>query len=125
MSEIDKITSAICTVTIGDGAFSDVNNKILELGIMAKMTCETIRTDPVMFDVWPSYIAAKEEYEDSLNSLLTDINDKKNIQFMYAYRLIKEGGVLLIKLATLRVPIPASVRSFTNRCKDFTEKNEI
>jgi len=42
---------------------------------------------------------------------------------MYAYRLIKEGGVILIKLATLRVPIPDSVKSFTNRCKEFTEKS--
>jgi hypothetical protein len=123
MSDIDQITSAISTVTIGDGAFSDVNNKLLELGVMAKMACETIRTDPAMFDVWPRYIATKEEYEHSLNSLLHDKNDKKNIQFMYAYRLIKEGGVLLIKLATLRVPIPDSVRSFTTRCKEFTEKS--
>ena len=122
MTEIDQITCAISTVTIRDGAFSDVNNKLIELGVMAKMTCETIRTDPAMFDVWPRYIAAKEEYEDSLNNLLIDKNDKKNIQFMYAYRLIKEGGALLIKLATLRVPIPDSVRLFTNKCKEFTEK---
>lgn len=122
MSEIDQITSAICTITIADDAFIEVNNKLLELGVMAKMTCETIRTDPVMFDVWPRYVAAKEAYEESLNNLFIDKDDKKNIHFMYAYRLIKEGGVLLIKLATLRVPIPDSVRLFTDKCKEFVEQ---
>jgi hypothetical protein len=122
MSEIDQITIAICTVTIVDDAFSDVNNKLLELGVMAKMTCETIRTDPAMFDVWPRYIAAKEEYEESLKNLMKDNNDKKNIQFMYACSLIKEGGVILIKLATLRVPIPDSVRIFTRHCEEFNGK---
>ncbi len=124
MSEIDQVTSSISTVTITDGALSAVNNKLLELGVMAKMACETIRTDPVMFDVWPCYIASKEEYEKSLNNLLFDKSEKKNIRFMCAYRLIKECGVLLIKLATLRVPIPDSVRSFTNKCEEFTKNYE-
>ena len=124
MSEIDQVTSSITTITITDDALSFVNNKLLELGVMAKMACETIRTDPVMLDVWPCYIAAKEEYEKSLDNLLSDKNEKKNIKFMHAYRLIKECGVLLIKLATLRVPIPDSVRSFTKKCEEFTKNHE-
>jgi hypothetical protein len=74
-----------------------------------------------MFDVWPRYIAAKEEYEEGLLDLLIDKNDREDEQYMEAYRLIKEGGAILIKLATLRVPIPDSVRIFTTQCKEYIE----
>jgi hypothetical protein len=121
MSEIDQVSCGICNIIDNNSSFSELMSKILELAVMAKMTCETIRTDPVMFDVWPRYIAAKEAYEESLQNLLVDKNHKKDEQYMEAYRLIKEGGFILIKLATLRVPIPDSVRHFTRSCTDFIE----
>ncbi len=122
MSEIDAVSNSICTIIENFDAFSGLTDKILELAVMAKMTCETIRNDPVMFDVWPRYIAAKEEYEEGLLDLLIDKNDRKDEQYMEAYRLIKEGGAILIKLATLRVPIPDSVRIFTTQCKEYIEQ---
>ncbi len=122
MSEIDKVSNAIGSIIEHVDAFSGLTNKILELAVMAKMTCETIRNDPVMFDVWPRYIAAKEEYEEGLQDLLINKMDKKDEQYMEVYRLIKEGGTILIKLATLRVPIPASVRIFSTQCKEFIEQ---
>ncbi len=121
MSEIDQVANTTCSVVAQFELFSSIDDKILELATMSKMTCETIRTDPVMFDVWPRYIAAKEEYEDSLNTLKTD-NNFDNLQTLEGYRLIKEGGAILIKLATLRVPIPDSIRIFTKRCTTFVEK---
>jgi len=124
MSEIDQVAKSICTITERFDAFSEITNNILELAVMAKLTCETIRSDPAMFDVWPRYIAAKEIYERNLIDLLIDKNDKKNQQFMDAFRLIKEGGQILIKLATLRVPIPDSVRMIKNRCEAYVESVE-
>lgn len=119
MSEIDEVANAICAVTKNDPAFAGIAENILELGEMAKLACETIRNDPVMFDVWPRYIATKEKYELSLKSLIIDKTEKKEQTFMDAYRLIKEGGMVLIKLATLRVPIPDSVRIFTDKCDAY------
>jgi hypothetical protein len=122
MSEIDQVANAICSIVGQVESFSEITNKILELAAMAKMTCETIRNDPAMFDVWPRYIAAKEEYEESLNKPSLDKDNMENLRTLDGYRLIKDGGVILIKLATLRVPIPDSVRMFTRRCADFIEK---
>lgn len=121
MSEIDQVSNSICMITKNFQAFGEVTSNILELANMAKMACETVRTDPVMFDVWPRYIAAKEDYEVSLKNLILDKNDKKDQEFMEAYRLIKAGGEMLIKLATLRVPIPDSVKQFTRKCEDYLE----
>ncbi len=54
-----------------------------------------------------------------LGDILHDHERLHTIALNRAYHLIKEGGTILIKLATLRVPIPDSVRSFTLRCKEF------
>jgi len=118
MSEIDQVTNAMCNIVDQSDMFDEIKDKIIELAVMAKLACETIRTDPAIFDVWPRYIAAKEEYEENMIKLSHEINNKKNMQSLEAYNLIKEGGIILIKLATLRVPIPDSVRSFTQRCND-------
>lgn len=118
MSEIDQVTKAICKIVDQSDMFDEIKDKITELAVMAKMACETIRTDPAIFDVWPRYVAAKEEYEHNLINLSLEITSKKKLQSLEAYNLIKEGGIILIKLATLRVPIPDSVRVFTQRCND-------
>jgi len=118
MSEIDQVTNAMCNIVDQSDMFDEIKDKIIELAVMAKLACETIRTDPAIFDVWPRYIAAKEEYEENMIKLSHEINNKKNMQSLEAYNLIKEGGIILIKLATLRVPIPDSVRSFTQRCNE-------
>ena len=118
MSEIDQVTNVMCNIVEQSDMFDEIKDKITELAVMAKLACETIRTDPAIFDVWPRYIAAKEEYEENINKLSYEINNKKNLQSLEACNLIKEGGIILIKLATLRVPIPDSVRAFTQRCND-------
>jgi len=118
MSEIDQVTNAMCNIVDQSDMFDEIKDKITELAVMAKLACETIRTDPAIFDVWPRYIAAKEEYEENMIKLSYEINNKKNLQSLEACNLIKEGGIILIKLATLRVPIPDSVRTFTQRCND-------
>ncbi len=99
--------------------YGDMKDKLAELTDSAKLACETIRSDPVIFDVWPRYIAAKEAYEEYMANLLAGKNSHEDLEFLDAYRLIKEGGALLVKLASLRVPIPNSVQNFSQRCNEF------
>jgi hypothetical protein len=119
MSEIDRVEESTRSVICQFSKFENIKMKLSELTEMTKLACETIRNDPVIFDVWPRYIAAKEAYEDCMTELAINRNDTGYPLSLDAYRLIKEGGELLIKLATLRVPIPHSVQDFSRRCDDF------
>jgi len=119
MSEIDQVSNAAHKIVERFELFDDIKNKLTELNVTAKLACETIRTDPAIFDVWPRYIAAKEDYEEYMVQLPIEKNNHEYLQILEAYHLIKEGGTLLIKLATLRVPIPDSVRNFVQRSKEF------
>ncbi|MBL1141577.1 MAG: hypothetical protein HND53_06040 [Proteobacteria bacterium] len=124
MSEIDQVTDASRRVICEFKKFDNIKVKLSELSETTKQACETIRNDPVIFDVWPRYIAAKENYEDCMLELAVKKSDTGYPLSLDAYRLIKEGGELLVKLATLRVPIPNSVKDFTQRCNDFVAKED-
>jgi hypothetical protein len=119
MSEIDQVTEAARNVICKVEKFNYIKVKLLELSETTKLACETIRNDPVIFDVWPRYIAAKEAYEECMKGLAIDQNNNGYLLSLEAYRLIKDGGELLVKLATLRVPIPNSVKEYSQRSQDF------
>ncbi len=119
MTEIDQVANATRSVICQFSEFDHIKVKLSELAEMTKLACETIRSDPVIFDVWPRYIAAKEKYEDCMLGLSVDDHNNGYLLSLEAYRLIKEGGELLVKLATLRVPIPNSVKDYSQRCNEF------
>jgi len=125
MSEIDQVAKAVGKIINQFEVYGDMKEKLSELTDSTKLACETIRSDPVIFDVWPRYIAAKEAYEEYMANLLAGKNSHEDLEFLDAYRLIKEGGALLVKLASLRVPIPNSVQNFNQSCNELvtSEKN--
>lgn len=124
MSEIDQVAKAVGKIINQFEVYGDMKDKLAELTDSAKLACETIRSDPVIFDVWPRYIAAKEAYEEYMANLLVGKNGRKYVQYLNAHRLIKDGGALLIKLATLRVSIPNSVQNFSQRCNEFVTSEQ-
>jgi len=119
MSEIDQVSKAAGKVIDQFEVYGDMKDKLVELTDSTKLACETIRSDPVIFDVWPRYIAAKEAYEEHMSNLLAGKNSSEYLEYLDAYRLINEGGALLVKLATLRVPIPNSVQKFNQSCNEL------
>ena len=119
MSEIDQVTHVMQKLIDHFNMFENVEDKLHALAEAAKLACETIRTDPVIFHVWPDYVAAKENFEKFTVKLPQKKDVKDYLRSIEAYRLIKEGGSILIKLATLRVPLPNSVKDFSQRCDEF------
>jgi hypothetical protein len=122
MSEIDQVADSSHKIIDMFSLLENVKPKLSELTESTKLACETIRSDPVIFEVWPQYIAAKEAYEECMPGLVFNKNDKDYLLSLEAYRLIMEGGTLLVKLATLRVPIPNSVKDFSERCNIFIDE---
>jgi hypothetical protein len=123
MSEIDKITDTLILLIRRFPALHDANSIITELCKSAKLACETIRSDPAIIDIWPRYVAAKEALEDFIKTY-TESHLLENGKFeKKIIDLIREGGTLLISLATVRVPMPLSTTQFLQKCQfvgDFT-----
>jgi hypothetical protein len=117
MSEIDLIADRLILITKGVADFENAESNIKELADSAKLACETLRSDPVSFDVWPRYVAAKERFESYLSSLANDQGSNNGDSHHKMVELIKEGGTLLTELSTVRVPMPKSMEKFFEKCE--------
>lgn len=120
MSEIDYITDILIKISKRLPDAEMCEEIIRELGTSAKLACETLRSDPVIFDIWPRYVVAKENLEDSLSKYVNAHDFKYDDDMHKAIGLIKEGASLLMNLSTVRVPMPESTKQFLDKCSDFT-----
>jgi len=122
MSEIDKITNILIGMVGNYPELAAAIPKIRELGEAAKLACETIRTDPVIFEVWPRYVAAREALENYVEEYLDahELENGNGNGRRKIIELIREGGGLLQRLSTVRVPMPETTNRFISQCDKLT-----
>lgn len=118
-SEIDKITETLAEIASKYPTLTELKTIIIELGHSAKDACETIRTDPVIFDVWPRYIAAREALEEYIANYMKEHESENGTNEKKILNLVNEGSKLFISMAIVRVPIPESTIEFLKKCEKF------
>jgi hypothetical protein len=118
-SEIDKITETLAEIASKYPTLTELKTIIIELGHSAKDACETIRTDPVIFDVWPRYIAAREALEEYIANYMKEHESENGTNEKKILNLVNEGSKLFISMAIVRVPIPESTIEFLKKCERF------
>lgn len=123
MSEIDKITRKLTDIVEKYQALSEALPKIMELGEAAKLACETIRSDPVIFEVWPRYVAAREALEIYIGEYFSEHEMENGNGLKKVIELIRDGGRLLKRLSTVRVPMPQSTSKFIEKCDKLLQVN--
>jgi len=116
MSEIDKISRKLTEIVKKHNEFKEALPKIKELAEAAKLACETIRSDPVTFEVWPRYVAARESLEEYVETYLRTHETENGNGTKKIIKLIGEGADLLKRLSTIRVPMPDSTNKFIDEC---------
>ncbi|PVV10067.1 MAG: hypothetical protein B6D77_09150 [gamma proteobacterium symbiont of Ctena orbiculata] len=119
MHDIDIISEAIIEAFQDSHFFKGVAEAMRQFAGAAKLKCEILRTDPVIFDVWPKFAVAGEK--------LTQIGpvEKHNESCLACWeadeghRLIKDGADLITHIARARVPMPKSTTAFIDRCHSY------
>jgi hypothetical protein len=119
MRDIDLISESMIEAFQGSHFFKGVDELIRQFATAAKLKCETLRTDPVIFDIWPRFAVAREK--------LVQIGpEEKNNESCLAcweadegHQLIKDGADLITHIARARVPMPKSTRAFIDRCHSY------
>lgn len=118
-SEIDKITETLAEIVSKYPTLPELKSIVIELGDSAKDACETIRTDPVIFDVWPRYIAAREALEQYIANYMKEHETENGTMEKKILNLVNEGSKMFISMAIVRVPIPESTTQFLEKCERF------
>ena len=126
MKQIDRITGFLIELSSHYKELHGAVELITELSESAKLSCETLRSDPASFEIWPRFVAAKEHFEDHVTALIDNYSgeggdSRKGIK---AIILFRDGGQIIVNLSIVRVPMPESVNKYIERCNTFMENQD-
>ena len=119
MHDIDRVTQALVDTFEGSTQIPDLELRIREFCAAAKGKCETLRTDPAVFDVWPTFVVCRERLRN-LRPILPPAPTAAEIrEAQEANRLVMEGSALVTHIVRARVPMPKSTMEFLDKCTQF------
>ncbi|MCU7808063.1 MAG: hypothetical protein KZQ73_09385 [Candidatus Thiodiazotropha sp. (ex Semelilucina semeliformis)] len=121
MHDIDRISDAMNHAFTSSYFFPNAEVLIGEFAEAAKLKSETLRTDPVIFDVWPKFVVAGERLLELAPAKKTNNSCTACWEADEGSRLIKEGACLITHIARARVPMPKSAKQFVERCYAYTK----
>ena len=119
MRDIDAIADALIRTFADLPAFAGIETSVGNLAEAAKVETETLRTDPDIFEVWTTFVAAAERLADFAPRLAADASARAKREVSDALQLIREGKDLITHVTRARVSMPKSTREFIERCDRF------
>lgn len=119
MRDIDRIADALVETIGGNALFPDLKAQVREFAQAARRKCETLRTDPVIFEVWPDFVVAGERLCRLAATRPPQGPQELIHKAKRARRLIREGIALVTHIARARVAMPKSTAEFVARCRRF------
>jgi len=121
MRDIDRISEAMIGAFKDSHLFPNAQSLIREFAQAAKLKSETLRTDPVIFEVWPTFVVARERLLQIGSVQRTNESCLACWESDEGNRLLKEGADLITYIARARVPMPKSTRFFIDRCIAYSQ----
>jgi len=122
MKEIDSVCDKLVSIFEGVKIFSPHMPMIRELADSAKEATETMRSDLEIIEVWPRFVAAADRLEMEEPEIPETADRREYTLARRGFKLILDGGEIMINLANLRVPMPKTTREFLERCDAFSER---
>ena len=121
LKDIDRIAGVMINSLASTPIFEGIAGDVRAFATAAKIKCETLRTDPHIFDIWTDFVVAQEHlsaFQPRFSSaptpdLLQMATDGK--------QLIEQGIQLVSYLTRARVTMPKSTREYVDRCSHFGE----
>ncbi len=110
MRDIDRLTGHMIEVFDKQPPFQGVTAGIHELAVAAKLEAETVRSDWVIFEVWPRFVAAAEAVE----GFEPKSGGVAQRQLEDGRRMLREGSDIIKYLAGVRVPMPKTTDGYLN-----------
>jgi hypothetical protein len=119
MQAIDGIRDELIATFAGLPLFNGVDALLCEFARAARVKCETLRTDPDIFDVWTSFVAAAERLAEFRPDLPANAHLAEQQQVAQGLQLLLGGRNVVSYITRARVPMPKTTREFVERCDQF------
>jgi hypothetical protein len=125
MRDIDRLAEVLISIFNPLPLFAGIAAPIGELAAAAKVKCETLRTDPEIFEVWPSFVVAGEQLVGSPPLAQRHWTAQQRQGLTDATRLIRRGHDLISDITRARTPMPKSTQEFISLCERFRERYSV
>ncbi|MGA3122875.1 MAG: hypothetical protein ABSF69_19070 [Polyangiaceae bacterium] len=119
MQAIDGIRDELIATLSNLSMFDGSESRIDDFARAAKVKCETLRTDPEIFDVWTSFVVAAERLARFEPRLSSEASLPEQRQATQGTQLIAKGRDLISYVTRARVPMPKTAAEFVDRCRQF------
>ncbi|MGL1832604.1 hypothetical protein ACKVEX_03240 [Rhodocyclaceae bacterium SMB388] len=121
LRDIDRIAAVMIATFSNNPLFPGVETKVREFAESAKIKCETLRTDPNIFDIWTDFAVASEHLAAFTPHLVIAPTPETLQLATDGMQLINQGRELVGYMTRARVTMPKSTREFTERCEHYAE----
>lgn len=124
MHDIDTIAARLENIFKDDDTFVEIIPGLRRFSDAAKSESETLRRDPLIFKVWPRFVAAGEELEAFEPMSSGSASELRRHEVEAGVGLIKEAKALITYLSSARVPMPKSTWDFLQKCDEYQDAKE-
>jgi hypothetical protein len=121
MRTIDVIEDELLATFGSMPAFTGIEPLICECVAAAKIRCETLHTDPEIFEVWASLVVAAEKLCGFVPHLARTPSLDDQVRITQGLQLMAMGKDLIFHMTRARVPMPKSTREYVERLQQYRE----
>jgi hypothetical protein len=119
MREIDQVAACMIEQFCSVELFTGLDVLVLDYATAAKHAAETMKKDPIIFHVWPNFVAIGEKLDEYRPVLPEGSDQILRMRIAYGRALIQEGRRLISYIASARVPMPRSTAEYIDKCKRY------
>jgi hypothetical protein len=118
MAALDQIAAELARAFGDLQPFAGIDRLFEEFTAAAKAKCETLRTDPDIFDIWTSLVVAGEKLM-AFQPLRGDASVCSDQYVTQGMDFVREAKELIFCITRARVPMPKTTRDFLARLKQY------
>jgi len=119
MREIDEVAACMIEEFCDRDLFDGLDQLVIEYAAAARHAAETMKKDPIIFQVWPNFVALGEKLDQFRPQTPDDADQMLRMRIAYGRALIQEGRRLISDIASARVPMPKSSAAYIEKCRRY------
>ncbi len=86
---------------------------------IAKRVAETMKKDPIIFQIWPEFVALRETLDQVRPKLHDEAEQITQLEASQGLDLLQEGKRWIAYIASARVPMPLGTKQYIAKCQQY------
>ena len=125
MRDIDKVARCMKEEFSDLEMFAGLEQLIVDYATAARHAAETMKIDPLIFQVWPKFVALGEKLDEFRPDLPANSDQMLRMRVAYGRVLIQEGRRLISYIASARVSMPKSTTMYVDKCRRYSQGSQL